>query len=70
MNAILHRDYRLNRDIFVRIFDDRIEGGKPSVFPATLPRHHWPRRKPRRNPCSRKTCASFRCRRTLMRVRA
>ena len=25
VNAVVHRDYRLNRDIFIRIFDDRID---------------------------------------------
>lgn len=25
VNAVVHRDYRLNRDIFIRIFDDRVE---------------------------------------------
>lgn len=36
VNAIIHRDYRLNRDIFVRIFDDRIEVESPGVFPANI----------------------------------
>ena len=36
VNAILHRDYRLNRDIFVRIFDDRIEVESPGVFPGNI----------------------------------
>ena len=36
VNAILHRDYRLNRDIFVRVFDDRIEVESPGVFPGNI----------------------------------
>lgn len=36
VNAIIHRDYRLNRDIFVRIFDDRVEVESPGVFPSNI----------------------------------
>lgn len=36
VNAVVHRDYRLNRDIFVRIFDDRIEVESPGVFPGIV----------------------------------
>lgn len=36
VNAVIHRDYRLNRDIFVRIFDDRIEVESPGTFPGTI----------------------------------
>ena len=36
VNAVIHRDYRLNRDIFVRIFDDRIEIESPGTFPGTI----------------------------------
>lgn len=36
VNAVVHRDYRLNRDIFVRIFDDRIEVESPGVFPGGI----------------------------------
>lgn len=36
VNAIVHRDYRLNRDIFVRIFDDRIEIESPGVMPGNI----------------------------------
>jgi len=32
VNAVIHRDYRLNRDIFIRLFDDRIEVESPGVF--------------------------------------
>jgi len=33
-NAVLHRDYSLNDDIHVRIFDNRIEVQSPGVLPA------------------------------------
>lgn len=33
VNAVVHRDYRLNRDIFVRIFDDHIEIESPGLLP-------------------------------------
>lgn len=36
VNAVVHRDYRLNRDIYVRIFDDRIEVESPGVFPGNI----------------------------------
>jgi ATP-dependent DNA helicase RecG len=36
VNAIVHRDYRLNRDIFVRIFDDRLEVESPGLLPGTI----------------------------------
>lgn len=36
VNAVIHRDYRLNRDILVRIFDDRIEIESPGVFPGSI----------------------------------
>ncbi len=36
VNAIIHRDYRLNRDIFVRIFDDRIEVESPGSLPGNI----------------------------------
>ena len=36
VNAVIHRDYRLNRDIFVRIFDDRIEIESPGLFPGRI----------------------------------
>lgn len=35
-NATIHRDYRLNRDIHIRIFDDRIEVESPGLLPGTL----------------------------------
>jgi ATP-dependent DNA helicase RecG len=36
VNAVIHRDYRLNRDIFVRIFDDRVEVESPGAFPGNI----------------------------------
>ena len=36
VNAVVHRDYRLNRDIFIRLFNDRIEVESPGVFPGTI----------------------------------
>lgn len=36
VNAIIHRDYRLNRDIFVRIFDDRVEVENPGTLPGNI----------------------------------
>ena len=36
VNAVVHRDYRLNRDVFVRIFDDRIEVESPGTFPGNI----------------------------------
>lgn len=35
-NAVIHRDYRLNKDIHVRIFDNRIEIESPGLFPGTI----------------------------------
>ena len=35
-NAVLHRDYRLNRDIHIRIFDDRVEVESPGRLPGRL----------------------------------
>lgn len=32
----IHRDYRLNRDILIRIFDDRLEVDSPGVFPGNI----------------------------------
>jgi len=36
VNAVVHRDYRFNRDIFIRLFDDRIEVESPGVFPGGI----------------------------------
>jgi ATP-dependent DNA helicase RecG len=35
-NAVIHRDYRLNRDVEIRIFDNRIEIVSPGLFPGTI----------------------------------
>ena len=37
-NAVIHRDYRLNTDIIVRIFSDRIEIESPGLLvgPVTI----------------------------------
>ena len=36
VNAVIHRDYRLNRDILIRVFDDRLEVDSPGVFPGAI----------------------------------
>ncbi|MBU1360094.1 MAG: putative DNA binding domain-containing protein [Gammaproteobacteria bacterium] len=35
-NAIIHRDYRMNRDVQIRIFDSRIEVLSPGLFPGRI----------------------------------
>lgn len=35
-NALIHRDYRMNRDTQIRIFDDRIEVISPGLFPGRI----------------------------------
>ena len=35
-NAVVHRDYRLNRDIHIRIFDDRVDVESPGRLPGNL----------------------------------
>ncbi|NEX19060.1 hypothetical protein G3480_01820 [Thiorhodococcus mannitoliphagus] len=35
-NAVVHRDYRMSRDIQIRIFDNRIEVESPGLFPGTI----------------------------------
>lgn len=35
-NAVVHRDYRLSRDIHIRIFDDRIEVDSPGQLPGNI----------------------------------
>ncbi|MBS0341070.1 MAG: hypothetical protein JSS56_11120, partial [Proteobacteria bacterium] len=35
-NAIIHRDYRMNRDVQIRIFDNRIEVISPGLFPGRI----------------------------------
>lgn len=36
VNAVIHRDYRLNRDIVIRIFDDRLSVESPGVLPGRI----------------------------------
>ncbi len=36
VNAVIHRDYRLNRDIVVRVFDDRIVVESPGALPGAI----------------------------------
>lgn len=36
VNAVVHRDYRLNRDIVVRIFDDHLEVESPGLLPKGI----------------------------------
>ena len=35
-NALIHRDYHLNRDVLVRIFDNRLEVISPGLFPGRI----------------------------------
>jgi len=35
-NALIHRDYRLNRDTHILIFDNRIEIMSPGLFPGKI----------------------------------
>ncbi|MDO9273860.1 MAG: ATP-binding protein [Rugosibacter sp.] len=35
-NAVIHRDYRMNRDIHIRIFDNRIEVHSPGLLPGRV----------------------------------
>ncbi|MDR2787320.1 MAG: putative DNA binding domain-containing protein [Candidatus Accumulibacter sp.] len=35
-NALIHRDYRLNQDVQIRIFDNRIEVFSPGLFPGRI----------------------------------
>lgn len=35
-NALIHRDYRMNRDVQIRIFDNRIEVLSPGLFPGRI----------------------------------
>lgn len=49
VNSIIHRDYRLNREIIIRILDDRLEADSPGVFSsAQLRLPISPRLAPRR----------------------
>lgn len=36
VNAVIHRDYRLNRDIVIRVFDDHITVESPGALPGTI----------------------------------
>ena len=36
VNAVIHRDYRLNRDIMVRVFDDRVVVESPGLLPGAI----------------------------------
>lgn len=36
VNAVIHRDYRLNRDILIRVFDDRLEVDSPGALPGSI----------------------------------
>jgi ATP-dependent DNA helicase RecG len=36
VNAVIHRDYRLNRDIVVRVFDDRVVVESPGALPGSI----------------------------------
>jgi ATP-dependent DNA helicase RecG len=60
VNAVVHRDYRLNRNIFVRIFDNRIEVESPGGLPGTLTTENIGRRgsKPR-NPLIARALFNF-----------
>lgn len=35
-NAVIHRDYHINRDVHIRIFDSRIEVESPGLFPGNI----------------------------------
>lgn len=35
-NAVIHRDYHINRDVHIRIFDNRIEVESPGLFPGNI----------------------------------
>lgn len=39
-NAIIHRDYHLQRDIEIRIFEDRVEIDSPWLFPANITKNN------------------------------
>lgn len=60
VNAVIHRDYRLNRDILVRIFDDRLEVDSPGVFPGNItPANIAKAGSKARNPLIAKTLRDF-----------
>jgi ATP-dependent DNA helicase RecG len=60
VNAVIHRDYRLNRDILIRIFDDRLEVDSPGVFPGNItPANIAKAGSKARNPLIAKTLRDF-----------
>jgi ATP-dependent DNA helicase RecG len=60
VNAVIHRDYRLNRDILIRIFDDRLEVDSPGVFPGAItPANIAKAGSKARNPLIAKTLRDF-----------
>jgi len=60
VNAVIHRDYRLNRDILIRIFDDRMEVDSPGVFPGNITPANIAKAGSRaRNPLIAKTLRDF-----------
>jgi ATP-dependent DNA helicase RecG len=60
VNAVIHRDYRLNRDILIRIFDDRLEVDSPGVFPGAItPANIAKSGSKARNPLIAKTLRDF-----------
>lgn len=60
VNAVIHRDYRLNRDILIRIFDDRMEVDSPGVFPGNItPANIAKAGSTARNPLIAKTLRDF-----------
>ena len=60
VNAVIHRDYRLNRDIVIRIFDDRITVESPGALPGTItPANIERARSKARNPLVAKNLRDF-----------
>lgn len=60
VNAVIHRDYRLNRDILIRVFDDRLEIDSPGVFPGAItPANITKAGSKARNPLLAKTLRDF-----------
>lgn len=49
-NAVLHRDYSLNDDVHVRIFDNRIEVESPGTLPAHVTQRNILKERFARNP--------------------
>ncbi len=51
INAVIHRDYYIKRDIEIKIFADRIEVEKPGLFPYNITRRNigWVRAEGYRN---------------------